>query len=67
MMPTRVLLSRSQQLLQTDGLPATTVQRIENCLLLMPLMGLNTSRPRTAQHSQLAQDRIGLMRASGGL
>ena len=42
-----LLLARSKVECQAGGLSAEALQRIENALLLMPLLALNTGRPRT--------------------
>jgi len=56
-----LLLARSKVECQAGGLSAEALQRIENALLLMPLLALNTGRPRTPGQRQLAQDRLQLM------
>jgi len=62
-----MLIARSRTELQTGALPAATAQRIENALLLMPLLALNTSRPRTPDQHLLAQDRLALVRGSSAV
>jgi len=56
-----MLLARSKVECQTGGLSPDALQRIENALLLMPLLALNTGRPRTPGQQQLAQDRLHLL------